>query len=336
MKKIENKRNNFFKKKFTQICRWFGYELIDQSNFTIATKNQSLSDQISMPGKKSITLPMGEIPITRKVNSLHIILRICTKITMLTQSKSRLFEENKNEYTLRSLNSILKSIMHAKNFKIPIKLTIIDSGSYQEDLNVIDRLLDKYKINKNYIELDMNYYKNKVDHNASQNQQSNMANILKSLEIAKSETYDLIYFVEDDYIHEENSITEMLFTYEKISSLAKEEIVICPADYPYLYHKFDNTKILLGEKYHWRVVEESLVTFLTSKKIINEYWNKLVSMTEKEHLPFEKPLHDLYKEKYCISPIPSLAIHCTNVNSIYGLSPLKNWKKLWDANKIDL
>lgn len=336
MKKIENKRNNFFKKKFTQICRWLGYELIDQSNFTIATKNQSLSDQISMPGKKSITLPMGEIPITRKVNSLHIILRICTKITMLTQSKSRLFEENKNEYTLRSLNSILKSIMHAKNFEIPIKLTIIDSGSYQEDLNVIDRLLDKYKINKNYIELDMNYYKNKVDHNASQNQQSNMANILKSLEIAKSETYDLIYFVEDDYIHEENSITEMLFTYEKISSLAKEEIVICPADYPYLYHKFDNTKILLGEKYHWRVVEESLVTFLTSKKIINEYWNRLVSMTEKEHLPFEKPLHDLYKEKYCISPIPSLAIHCTNVNSIYGLSPLKDWKKLWNANKIDL
>ena len=28
---------------------------------------------------------------------------------------------------------------------------------------------------------------------------------------------DLIYFVEDDYIHENDSITEMIFTYERIA-----------------------------------------------------------------------------------------------------------------------
>ena len=43
---------------------------------------------------------------------------------------------------------------------------------------------------------------------------------------------------------------------------------------------------------------------------------------------------EIYKDELCISPIPSIAIHCTNVNSIYGLSPNKNWKKIWDENKV--
>ncbi len=58
-------------------------------------------------------------------------------------------------------------------------------------------------------------------------------------------------------------------------------------------------------------------------------------MTKKEHLPFEKPLHEIYSKQYCLSPIPSLAMHCTNINSIYGLSPVMEWKKLWDENKVN-
>ena len=48
------------------------------------------------------------------------------------------------------------------------------------------------------------------------------------------------------------------------------KLFLCPADYPYLYTKDDNTKIYLGEKYHWRLVSESLVTFMTSKYLIEK------------------------------------------------------------------
>ena len=44
-----------------------------------------------------------------------------------------------------------------------------------------------------------------------------MASILTSFNIAKERSDDLIYFVEDDYIHKEESIIEMVSTYEKIS-----------------------------------------------------------------------------------------------------------------------
>ena len=59
-----------------------------------------------------------------------------------------------------------------------------------------------------------------------------MCNIYKSLELSKN-AEDLVYFVEDDYIHEKDSISEMIFTYERIASQINDEIVICPSHYPF-------------------------------------------------------------------------------------------------------
>ena len=108
---------------------------------------------------------------------------------------------------------------------------------------------------------------------------------------------------------------------------------MCPSDYPYLYTKIDTTNIFLGANKHWRKIDESLCTFCTSKILIEKHWAKFISMCEFEHYPFEQPLHDIYKLEYCLSPIPSLALHVTNVNSIFGLSPNIDWKNLWEENK---
>ena len=53
----------------------------------------------------------------------------------------------------------------------------------------------------------------------------------------------------------------MLFTYERISSQTGREIFLCPADYPYLYTKAENTNIFIGNKRHWRTVKETLLLF---------------------------------------------------------------------------
>jgi hypothetical protein len=162
-----------------------------------------------------------------------------------------------------------------------------------------------------------------------------MANIYKSFEIGRDGKYDLLYFLEDDYVHEQNSLSEMLFSYEKFASLIKDELILCPTDFPYLYNKFEPTQIILGNNRHWRVIEETLCTFLTSKRLLLKHWDTFVSMTTTEHLPFEKPLHEIYLKQYCLSPIPSLAMHCTNINSIYGLSPIMEWKRLWEENEVN-
>ena len=79
MKKIKNtNKNNFFKKIFIKICRLFGFEIIDQSNFKSPTLNKSLNETLSIQGKKSITIPLGQIDIKYKIQSIKIILRTCT------------------------------------------------------------------------------------------------------------------------------------------------------------------------------------------------------------------------------------------------------------------
>ena len=67
--------------------------------------------------------------------------------------------------------------------------------------------------------------------------------------------------------------------------------------------------------------------FMTSKKMINKYYSDLIKMGEIEHEPYETILHSIYDKENCFSPIPSLALHCTNVNSVFGLSPNINANK---------
>jgi hypothetical protein len=337
--KIKTTKSSFLKKIFIKISRLFGFEIIDQANFYLPNKDKYADANLSKIGQESIVIPMGKTKIIRPVKSLDIILRTCTSVNMLTQSKERVFKGNKREYSLKTLKSIINSINNNQElFKtINLKLTIIDHNSEKEVLEKFRDSLKNQFFNYEILKLDIDLYQkeiNKINEEGkevAQNQISNMSNIHQSLNIAKN-CEDLVYFVEDDYLHELDSIEEMIFTYEKVSTQINKELIICPADYPYLYSNLQNTNIFLGNKYHWRRIEETLCTFLTSKDLVNKYWDDFTSACKTEHYPFEKPFHNIYKKELCISPIPSLATHFTNINSAYGLSPFVNYKKLWDEN----
>ena len=323
------------------MCRLLGFEIIDQSNFTAPISNKSLNETLSIPGERSITLPLGEVKITRKIKSFDVILRTCMTVNMLTQSKKRVFEEEKEEYTKRTLISIIKSINHAKsNFKeIKFKIYVIDHNSKKDQINILNNILKNSKIEFEIIDLDFNNFSkeikkiNEENKEVTSNQKSNMSNIHQSILLSKDKCEDLTYFVEDDYLHQLEAISEILFTYEKVSSLTNNELIICPTDYPYLYVQPNNTNLIIGENRHWRKIDQTLCSFVMSKKIIENYTDELISMCKFEHYPFEKPLHKIYKQELCISPIPSLSVHFTNINSIYGLSPNVDWKKLWKENE---
>ena len=332
-------KKGVFRKLLVKICRLFGYELIDQADMSFVTSENE--ENASIIGTKSITLPLGEITIKRKIQSLDIILKTCTSVNLVTQNKKRIFENKKSEYTFRTINSLLNSLKKASNNanNINFHITVIDAGSVESDNLIMKKILEKSNINFNFIELNLNDYLKRIkviNKNNSQienNMKSTMASIIKSFEISTNSN-DLVYFVEDDYIHSIDCISEMISAYEKFSTVLEDEIFLLPVDYPYLYQKNQSTNLLIGQKYHWRSVKESLLTFLTSKKMISKYYDDLIKMGEVEHKPYETILHKIYDKEKCFSPIPSLALHCTNVNSIFGLSPAINFKKLWEDSKI--
>ena len=72
---------------------------------------------------------------------------------------------------------------------------------------------------------------------------------------------------------------------------------------------------------------------MTSKNLLNKYWENFQKTCEDRHDPFEKYINEIYEKELCVSPIKSLSLHLTNVNSSYGLAPFIDCKKLWDENK---
>ena len=223
MKNIKNSNKpSFFKKLFIKISRKLGYEIIDQNNFEIVTSNKRIDDNLSTLGQKSINLPLGEVKITRKVKALDVIVRTCASINMLTQNKTRLLEKEKIEYTINTIKSLLISSGDPDLENIEINFKIIDHNSTSKNLAAIDSVFKKFSKKYLLINLDVSKF-NKIEkinqrgEKTTDNQMSNMANIHQSLLEAKK-CEDLIYFVEDDYLHKRNSIKEMIFTYERFSS----------------------------------------------------------------------------------------------------------------------
>ena len=311
-----------------------GYEIIDQNNFYSPTLNKELNEDLSSINEKSIVLPLGEVKITRSIKSILIIFRTNTEIEIWDQNKKRLFEKPKIEYSLRSLNSLIRSInyCYSKYPNIKINLLVVDDNSKKENLNKLEKLIDNRAEITN---LNREDYKNKIRPQTNEETIGNLASLYQSFELGKEQGEDLIYFVEDDYLHFEPMLEEMIASYERIASQLNKDIFMCPSDYPYLYMDNKKTNILIGNKRHWRTVDKTLCTFLTSKKLLDKYWDNFKKTCETRHDPFEKHLNEIYNQEICISPLKSLSLHLTNVNSSYGLSPFIDYKKLWDENKVE-
>jgi len=328
-------KKNIIKRLFIKLTKALGYEIIDQSNFCSPTLKKELDEDLSIINKKSIVLPLGEVKITKKVNSVLIIFRTNTTVEIWDQNKKRLFEKPKIEYSLRALRSLIKSVNFSKTKypNIKFKTIIIDDKSKEENLNKIKKLINENDLDINITPLIHKKYKDKIKEQKNDQTFSNLASLLLSFELGKEHGEDLVFFVEDDYLHFEPMMEEMIASYERIASQINKDIFMCPADYPYLYMNNKKTNILIGNKRHWRTIDQTLCTFMTTKSLLDKYWDNFYNTCLDRNDPFEKYLNEIYTKEFCISPLKSLSLHLTNVNSSYGLSPFINYKKLWDENK---
>ena len=128
-------------------------------------------------------------------------------------------------------------------------------------------------------------------------------------------------------------IEEMILTYERISSQTKQELVLVPSDYPFLYMDERSTNILAGSHRHWQTLDKILCSFMISNNMLEKYWNNFLLTCTNHNNPIEKHLNEICKKEICLSPIPSLSVHMANTNSIFGISPYIDIQKEWEKNK---
>ena len=327
-------KKSIIKKIFIKLSKILGYEIIDQSDFSSPTLQKELNEDLSIINQKSIVLPLGEVKITKKVNSVLIIFRTNTDVEIWDQNKKRLFEEPKIQYSLRALKSLIKSINFSKTKypNIKFKTIIVDDKSKEENLKKLKKLIDESGLDISITSLNHDKYKDIIKQQKNDQTFSNLASLLQSFELGKEYGEDLVFFVEDDYLHFEPMMEEMIASYERIASQVNKDIFMCPADYPYLYMNNEKTNILIGNKRHWRTINQTLCTFMTTKSLLDKYWDNFYNTCLDRNDPFEKHLNEIYTKEFCISPLKSLSLHLTNVNSSYGLSPFIDYKKLWEEN----
>ena len=325
-------KKSITKKLFIKICKILGYEIIDQNEFFSPTLEKNINENLSNINK-SIVMPLGEVKLTRKVKSILILFRTNTNINIWDQNKKRIFEYPKIEYALRSLNSLIKNIKYLNNNNnLEVKLKIVEDDSSDENLKKISDMINNSNLDIEVINHKNNIHKNIIKKQTNNATFSNLSSLLKCFEIAKDEGKDLVFFIEDDYIFFESALDEIVTSYERISSQINRELFICPTDYPYFYMNSQKTNVLIGSKRHWRLVSKTLCSFITSHTLIKKYWSNFYDNCLDRHDPFEKYLNKIYEKEICISPIKSLSLHMTNINSSYGLSPFIDYKSLWDEN----
>ena len=285
------------------------FELINPQNDYHAENYYKFND-------KSLILSSGYLDFKSKINKLDIYYRFSPNTALWNSSgKWKRIIPNINKETLIkvSLLSLKNSIIEfLKKNNLKISLNLIYDKSTEKFNDELKKILDNNKFSINII-------CSKID--------GNRGTYLECCDQAeKSE--DLIFFVEDDYIFKINSIEEMLYSYLRISTQLDKELFLVPTDYVFYYDKNYNTSIFIGKNHKWRIVKETLLTFLFTKKILETHKKNIRLVGEKINDPFEKPLHSIFKQVPCLAPITSLSYHISR--SIPSIEP--DWLKVWEDN----
>ena len=310
------KKQSRFKRFLLKILNIYAFEketfkLINPLSKNISSNYYKLND-------KTFILSSGYLDLKRKIKKIDIYFRYAPNNQLWNSSKrwKRIIQNiNKEDLILTTLNSLKNSILFfLENNKIDITINLISDASNPK----FDLLVKKLLNNRNF---NINFFETKKS--------GNRGSFLECCDQAKN-AEDIIFFIEDDYLFEKKCIDEMVFAYSRISTMLDNDIFLCPSDYPFYYDANYHTSLFIGKNYRWRTVFETLLTFMFSKKILDKYENNIRLIGEQENHPFEKPLHSVYLEQPCLSPVGTLSHHISK--SVPSVN--EDWLKTWNVNFI--
>jgi len=265
---------------------------------------------------KSFILSSGYLDLKRKIKKIDIYFRYAPSNMLWNSSNKwkRIVQNiNKEDLILTTLNSLKNSILFfLENNKIDITINLISDSSNQKFDSSIKQLLNSANFNISFFET---------------NKPGNRGSYLECCDQAKN-AEDIIFFIEDDYLFEKKCIDEMVFTYSRIATMLEKDIFLCPSDYPFYYDANYHTSLFIGKNLRWRTVLETLLTFMFSKEILDKYEKEIRLIGEQENHPFEKPLHSVYLNQPCLSPVGTLAHHISK--SVPSIN--EDWLKTWNVN----
>lgn len=225
--------------------------------------------------------------------------------------QKRYIPVSKRELVIGCVSSLINSSNLVQNHEI--KFTVFDDHSSQELLNELNLLFSQsyhpFKI--------INLKEKGFNHSA-----------LKQFEQCRDSNADLVYSVEDDYLHYPTAINEMINSYVDLKKKYQlNEVCIFPYDTPQEYEYDLNEKFLItrGRNRHWRSTIWTTQTFMTSPKVFQEHWSEFEKLAKEFKVIPKELKHTLDWDNIIwedttignvwrdyvkvFQPIPSLALH---------------------------
>ena len=263
---------------------------------------------------------------------IHVVLRTCNRTSL---QSDRIV--NKSECILRCLNSIITNL---KN--IPEKtLHIVDDNSSIEFQDILKELIQPH----DYITIDFLPKRNQEGMSAKKKSRY-------SVQVAYDYIYnlpddDLVYVVEDDYLHLPGAIDEMIDSWNYLSSITGLEIGIFPQDFNQLYYHPTNPHndtyfrpclVVPAKHRYYRSTWFTQESFMIQSKIFKKYkehFDSLLIIGEEEHHWEGNTISNVWNkpEFKMFMPMGSLVIHMSNKRDIPYYVTKEDVVKVWEENK---
>lgn len=161
----------------------------------------------------------------------------------------------------------------------------------------------------------------------------------KQYELCRDSSADLVYPVEDDYLHCPSALKEMIDNYVYFSSkMPDRPIVIFPFDHPLDYRPpwMSPCQVVHGLYRHWRTGYTSTGTIFTRPEIFKQFWPVFEKLASKynpawgqtgEVVSEDNTVGVLYRtEVVRFSPVQSIALH---MGSEELQDPYIDWQQWW-------
>jgi len=153
----------------------------------------------------------------------------------------------------------------------------------------------------------------------------NSKSFMYALDIAlnKYDDGDIVYLVEDDYLHLKGSETAILEGIQKsdyVSLYDHPDKYMSPSLNPFVKDGGENTKVILTASTHWKFTNSTTMTFAAKVKTLKEDY-RLIEPYCKVSRPLDfKIFCALLKiGRKLISPIPGQSTHCDHLPSPFFL-----------------
>ena len=255
---------------------------------------------------------------------LHIVLRTHDKKDVHTDWRLRYHGIPKPDLIKGCVRSLVKSILAVQN--VHVQLTVLDDHSEVSTVHDIKHII-QHVPNSQFISL------TEPGYNHSAHAQWVMC---------RDSNADLVYSVEDDYLHCESAIQEMVDSWCLFSDrLKRSNIVLYPFDEPSEYNPPNRTDYVVhGSARHWRTGIFSTNVLMMPPQILRAHWSLFECLALRYNGDYLNPRTEHYEESNTIwqiwnsnqamrfNPIPSLALH---MQFDAQKDPFIDWKSWWHA-----